>query len=73
MMSVVQLDSIDAERGEIRVPYIDAEEGSPVVDLKPYHPSEDRVKEVAVPGWCSSWPQWLEDSAAFDWERVFNF
>jgi tRNA-Thr(GGU) m(6)t(6)A37 methyltransferase TsaA len=73
MMSVVQLASIDAERGEIRVPYIDAEEGSPVVDLKPYHPSEDRVKEVAVPGWCRSWPQWLEDSAAFDWERVFNF
>jgi tRNA-Thr(GGU) m(6)t(6)A37 methyltransferase TsaA len=73
MVSVAELGSIDVERGEIRLPSLDAEEGSPVVDLKPYHPAEDRVREAAVPRWCRSWPQWLEDSAAFDWEKVFNF
>jgi len=72
-VSTVQVDSIDFERGEIHVPYIDAEEGTPVMDIKPYHPAEDRVKNVQVPDWCDDWPRWLEDSEDFDWEKVFNF
>ncbi len=72
-VSTVQIASIDFDQGEIHVPYIDAEEGTPVMDIKPYHPAEDRVRDVQVPGWCDSWPKWLEESADFDWEKVFNF
>ena len=72
-VSVVQAGSIDHSLGEISVPYIDAETDTPVLDIKPYHPSEDRVKNVAVPEWCGEWPKWMEDSGDFDWDKVFNF
>jgi tRNA-Thr(GGU) m(6)t(6)A37 methyltransferase TsaA len=62
---------LDPEAGRIDIPYIDAEDGTPVLDIKPYHPSVDRVREVAVPAWCRHWPRWCEDSAAFDWEAEF--
>lgn len=70
-LSVAQVLGIDHERGLIRIAYIDAADGSPILDLKPYHPSTDRIRESAVPKWCSHWPQWYEDSANFDWEEEF--
>ena len=72
-LTTVPVMSIDHERGVIDVPFIDAEDGTPVVDLKPYHPSVDRVRHVAVPEWCRQWPEWYEDSATFDWGSVFAF
>lgn len=65
--------SVDLEEGIIVLPWIDAEKGSPVIDIKPYQPCSDRVKDVRLPVWCSEWPQWYEDSATFDWASVFNF
>ncbi len=73
LLTVVQVLSVDAEKGIIEVPFIDAEPDTPVLDIKPYHPSSDRVKSVRVPGYAEKWPQWLEDSASFDWSAVFNF
>lgn len=55
----------------IRIPYIDAEEGTPILDIKPYQPTIDRVKDVSVPNWCAHWPKWYEDSATFDWDSEF--
>lgn len=63
--------SVDQERGIIRLAYIDAENGTPVIDIKPYHPSGERVREVVMPAWCSHWPRWYEDSGSFDWDREF--
>lgn len=63
--------SIDESAGLVTVGWIDAEEGTPVLDIKPYHPAVDRVRDAAVPEWCSHWPQWLEDGGAFDWEAEF--
>jgi tRNA-Thr(GGU) m(6)t(6)A37 methyltransferase TsaA len=59
------------EDGIIKVPFMDAEDGSPVIDIKPYHPATERIKMVGVPGWCAHWPQWYEDSADFDWQAEF--
>ena len=73
LMTVAQVISVDARKGIIEVPFIDAEPDTPVLDIKPYHPSSDRVKEVKVPGYAEKWPKWLEDSASFDWSAVFNF
>lgn len=66
-LTIVPIINI-AEDGKIYLPYIDAEDGSPIIDLKPYHPATDRVRDLAVPDWCGHWPQWYEDSASFDWE-----
>jgi len=46
---------------------------SPVLDIKPYTPSLDRVEAPGVPKWCSHWPKSLEQSEDFDWENEFNF
>ncbi len=71
-LTAVAALKIDEETGIIHIPYIDAEDGTPVLDIKPYHPSVDRIKEVSVPEWCSHWPKWYEDSATFDWEAEFE-
>jgi tRNA (Thr-GGU) A37 N-methylase len=68
---MVQVLALDAGAGIIRVPFIDAEDGTPILDLKPYHPCADRIRNVSVPQWCSHWPQWYEDSAHFDWQAEF--
>ena len=72
LLTTIHVINIDHVNGIIRTPYIDAEPGTPVLDIKPYHPSE-RVKNCTVPEWCSNWPEWYEDSASFDWQSEFNF
>ena len=62
---------INHAQGIIHIPYIDAEDGTPILDIKPYHPSEDRIRDVVRPAWCAHWPAWYEDSADFDWEAEF--
>ncbi|SCY62902.1 TrmO family methyltransferase domain-containing protein [Desulfoluna spongiiphila] len=53
---------VDMARGIIRVPWIDAHDGTPIIDLKPYIPVSDRVREAVVPEWFENWPQWHEDA-----------
>lgn len=72
-VTVTQLLGVDHENGILHLPYIDAFDGTPVLDLKPYTPSSDRVEAPAVPGWCAHWPKSLETSEGFDWENEFNF
>jgi tRNA-Thr(GGU) m(6)t(6)A37 methyltransferase TsaA len=70
-LSTVAVLGVDCGKGLVLVPWIDAEDGTPILDIKPYHPSSDRVREVHLPAWCRGWPQWAEDSADFDCEAVF--
>jgi tRNA (adenine37-N6)-methyltransferase len=72
-LTAVPIIGIDHERGRIQVAFIDAENDTPIIDIKPYHPAVDRIREVAVPAWCRHWPQWYEDSATFDWAAEFLF
>jgi len=71
-LTAVQVIRIDHERGAIQIAYIDANDGSPVLDLKPYTPSLDRVEAPQVPAWCRHWPGSVETSGDFDWENEFN-
>lgn len=64
---------IDYEKGVIQITFIDADNNSPVLDIKPYTPSLDRVETPDVPKWCSHWPKNTEESGHFDWDDVFNF
>jgi tRNA-Thr(GGU) m(6)t(6)A37 methyltransferase TsaA len=70
-MTVVPVTFIDEEHGLLGIAFIDAEPGTPVLDIKPYYGME-RVKEYHVPSWCSHWPRWYEDAADFDWAGEFE-
>lgn len=70
--TVVKIMSIDKD-GVIKIPYIDADDGTPLLDVKPYHPSADKVNNIKLPLWCEHWPKSLEESADFNWEEEFNF
>jgi tRNA-Thr(GGU) m(6)t(6)A37 methyltransferase TsaA len=70
-VSVASIIAIDEQNGRIDIASIDAEDGTPILDIKPYHPCEDRLRDFTVPQWCANWPQWHEDSEAFDWEAEF--
>ncbi len=72
LLSIIVVQQIDHKNGLIITPFIDAEDGSPLLDIKPYHMSE-RVRDCRVPEWCNNWPQWYEDSASFDWKNEFTF
>ncbi len=73
LITVIQVSSIDMEKGRIYTPYIDAETESPILDIKPYFPCSDIAKTVATPPWCAMLPMCIEDSATFDWSAFFNF
>lgn len=72
-LTTVEVLHIDHISGIIQIAYIDAFDASPVIDIKPYTPSLDRVESPEVPTWCSNWPKSIEQSGAFDWSQVFNF
>jgi tRNA-Thr(GGU) m(6)t(6)A37 methyltransferase TsaA len=57
-LSVCRLVAVDEDAGVVRVAAIDADDGSPVVDLKPYIPSSDRVRTARMPEWFPPEPRW---------------
>lgn len=72
-LSCAHITYMDAENGVLGLAYIDANNGSPVLDLKPYTPSLDRVETPCMPDWCAHWPGNVETSGDFDWSAEFNF
>ena len=72
-LTCAYVTDIDYEAGVISLAYLDAHDGSPVLDIKPYTPSLDRVEDPIVPAWCRNWPMSTEESGEFDWASVFRF
>jgi tRNA-Thr(GGU) m(6)t(6)A37 methyltransferase TsaA len=72
-VTTAYVTGIDHENGVVHLAYIDANDGSPVLDIKPYTPSLDRVETPIVPDWCAHWPRNVEQSGEFDWASEFNF
>lgn len=72
-LSTAAIIYLDAENGCIGLDYIDADDQSPLLDIKPYVPSLDRVEAPRVPDWCAHWPNSVEASGDFDWASVFPF
>ena len=72
-VSNVEIAHVDAAKGAVGLYYIDAFDGTKVIDLKPYVPGVDRIENPRTPGWCSHWPKSYEESGDFDWEAEFNF
>lgn len=59
---------VDKQNSVIGIDFIEAFVGSPVLDIKPYVPSLDRVEHPSVPSYTSHWPISYETSGEFDWE-----
>ena len=72
-LTTVEIIHTDYQNGVIQVAYIDANDNTPVLDIKPYTPSLDRIEEPEVPAWCGHWPKSMEESVDFAWEKEFNF
>lgn len=72
-LSCVQVTYINEVNGVVGIEYADANDGTPVLDLKPYTPSMDRVEHPQTPAWCDHWPKSYEASGEFNWETEFNF
>ena len=71
MVSTIKVSGLNIEKGIIQTPFIDAEPGSPVLDIKPYY-SMERVRDCKVPEWCEHWPEWQEDAMQYDWSQEMN-
>ena len=71
LISTIQVTEMNHEQGIIYTPFIDAEDGTPVLDIKPYFMME-RVKDCRVPDWFAHWPEWYEDSMTFNWQDEIN-
>ena len=68
-LSCSRILKVDVAAGRLVLERCDAQEGTPIIDLKPYAPSSDRVENPVVPGWSAHWPNSLE---AYDWEREMD-
>jgi tRNA-Thr(GGU) m(6)t(6)A37 methyltransferase TsaA len=49
--TIVKLLSVDAENKRLEIDHMDANDGSPIIDIKPYLPTSDRVDDVRVAPW----------------------
>jgi tRNA-Thr(GGU) m(6)t(6)A37 methyltransferase TsaA len=60
-LTTAKILSVDHDEGLVEIANIDAFDDTPVLDLKPYFPSCDRVKDVRVAEWAADWPEWLPE------------
>lgn len=60
-LSVAAILSVDEGSGIVEVAGFDAYPGTPVLDIKAYFPSSDRVMKVTVPQWAADWGNWVAE------------
>ena len=53
-LSIVEVDGVDIEDGVVQLDQIDANDSTPVLDIKPYLPSSDKVDRSRVAPWFES-------------------
>jgi tRNA (adenine37-N6)-methyltransferase len=67
--------NVDQESGTVDLAWIDAFDGTPLLDIKPYLPMSDRVMDAEYPDWLAGFPDSMEEAAAFfsDPENLAKF
>jgi tRNA-Thr(GGU) m(6)t(6)A37 methyltransferase TsaA len=60
-LTTAEMQGVDHAKGIVEIVNIDAFDGTPVLDLKPYIPISDRVRDVRVAEWANDWPEWLPE------------
>lgn len=71
-LSIVEIVDQNLIDGFIEIDYIDADNGSIILDIKPYIPSIDYVEDVKVPNWSKHWPQERKKSLSYDFRKDIN-
>jgi len=61
MTTVCRIVAVDETLGIIQIENIDAFDGTPVLDLKPYFPVTDRVQDARISPDLVGWPEWMPD------------
>jgi len=72
-ISIIDVKAIDMDKGFLESYYMDMDEETPILDIKPYYSCVARIKDVSQPEWCQDLPKWYEDSGSYDWSKFFNF
>jgi len=67
-MTVVKIKNVDQKQGLIEVVNLDAFENTPVIDLKAYFPTCDRVRKAEIPSWITGWPEWFPEQGMGLWQ-----
>ena len=70
-LTTAYIIEVDHEKGLVKVPYLDANDNTPVIDLKAYFPICDRVRDAHIAPWLKGWPEWYEDAA--EWWAAQGF
>ncbi|MCP4544356.1 MAG: excinuclease ABC subunit UvrA [Chloroflexi bacterium] len=72
-LTTARIVSVDHEHGIVELAGVDAFNETPILDLKPYIPSNDRVKQFRVPEWIAHWSAWhqgFEETETVDAENL---
>jgi tRNA-Thr(GGU) m(6)t(6)A37 methyltransferase TsaA len=72
-VTTMMLLHVDVEAGVVVLPWIDAFDGTPVLDLKPYIPISDRIRDFKVAEWLTDWPDWMEDAGEYFTQHEVDF
>jgi len=64
-ITTAPLVAVDERAGTVDLAWIDALDGTPVVDIKPYLPMADRVMSADYPDWLDGFPASMEAAAEF--------
>jgi tRNA (Thr-GGU) A37 N-methylase len=59
------LINVNEDSGVVDLAYIDAYNGTPLLDIKPYLPMSDRVLSAEYPEWLTGFPDSMESAAEF--------
>jgi tRNA-Thr(GGU) m(6)t(6)A37 methyltransferase TsaA len=60
-VTVCKILGVEEQEGRVLIGNIDAFDGTQILDLKPYFPVCDRVKNASIPEWLVGWPNWLPE------------
>ena len=69
MMSLCAVLSVDEAAGVVRIGDIDAFDGTPLLDLKPYYGCTDRVRDPREPDYLVGWDAWFSDESLLPGEE----
>ncbi len=67
-LTTCKILEVNEQNGVVKVPWMDAYDGTPIVDLKAYFPVCDRIKQPQIPEWLQGWPEWLPEDIDFSEE-----
>ena len=56
MTTVCEVQAVDIQQGLVEIANIDAFDGTPILDLKPYFPVCDLVQDARISDWLVGWP-----------------